>query len=194
MEFHLLFPETELAEISFLADQGEVEFLVSKSSDPFQEVINALLNFEADEDAELSDDSYMFLWTGDTWGYEWQFEKMGEGVVQLKIIQINNLRYYLSRQGIDDDVLMEEIVPVNEDEILYEETIIIDELISAVVRCVDRYLKEYGILDYSRQWGNTGFAITSYLKLKSYLLQKDLWTGDAAISEVFKRKVGQLIV
>ncbi len=77
---------------------------------------------------------------------------------------------------------------------MYEETIIIDELISAVVRCVDRYLKAYGILDYSRQWGNTGFAITSYLKLKSYLLQKDLWTGDAAISEVFKRELGQLIV
>jgi hypothetical protein len=194
MEFQLSFPDTGPAEITLLADQGEVLFLVSRNSDPFQEVFNTLLNFEVEEGDALSEDSYMYLWTGETWGYEWQFEKMGEGVVQLKIIQINNLRYYLSRQSLDDEILMDEIVPVNEDELLYEETIIIDELISAIVRCVDRYLKSFGILDYSSQWANSGLTINSYLKLKSYLLQKELWIGDAAISDVFKRELGQLIV
>jgi hypothetical protein len=44
MEFQLSFPDTGPAEITLLADQGEVLFLVSRNSDPFQEVFNTLLN------------------------------------------------------------------------------------------------------------------------------------------------------
>ena len=98
MEFELSFPETGLANLSLHINNEEIFFTVSRTSDPFDEMFTAFLNFEVDEPGEITQDEWTFFWNGVKWGYEWRFKKSENQEVYLKILQIDDLALYFSKQ------------------------------------------------------------------------------------------------
>ncbi|WP_341320365.1 hypothetical protein NSQ62_11935 [Solibacillus sp. FSL H8-0523] len=133
-------------------------FKASYLSDALGDLLNALLSLNSDNNPEFYEDKTEFRW----------YQEPGLTVWHVKAFDIKsnaeNLSFRVNQYLNDSEKGAPETTSVfacNYDELIY-----------TVVESLERLIQKFGLVGYQVMWGDIGFPVVAYLKLKHYAIYK----------------------
>ncbi|WP_409293143.1 hypothetical protein [Peribacillus sp. SCS-37] len=142
-----------------------VDFTVSYFSDGLGEFLNSLmvLNPFCVPDDEVKSET-ICSWYVEPSGTELIFKRNND-MLNIKVITYEDMDFQINKK------------------LQIEAFVAYDEFLLNVIKQADLLLKKHGIIGYKEAWYEHDFPITSFLKLKNYLLHKKKYPIDTFIEK-----------
>lgn len=155
---------------------SSIDFELSNSSNPLYDLLSGLLNM-------ILTPSHIWDEVNQTW-IEWMND---EYVIRIILSTVDGEHLHVTACKLND------IFDDTEAEILISGECLMIHFILAIVRELDLFIKNTGLLNYSQQWQKDEFPLTSLLFLKKHLIDRGLWIPHQEINHNLSSEIDLLM-
>jgi hypothetical protein len=159
-----------------IGDQN-VNFMFTNNGNPLADLLRGMVSLIFEPSHIWDEENIHHIdWYGETVSYKWIFSTLDGEVLNIKVIEVADL---FEEGG---------------EKVRMNNQCNFTDFYTAVIKELDIFIKDTGLLNYEQKWQKDEFPLTYFLILKKYLLEKGLWDGKKIGKNTLEREIDILMI